>query len=58
MASVVYDLVEPPEVAQALRFNLFLNATRRAKWFDGIVPLRPPVEPPVPAGGPDQVQTR
>ncbi|WGW03330.1 hypothetical protein [Tropicibacter oceani] len=48
MAGYVDDLVTDPDSARALRFNLYLNAVRRANWHDDILPDRPPFEPPLP----------
>ncbi|WP_425097984.1 hypothetical protein [Tropicibacter sp. S64] len=46
MADYVTDLLPDNAEARALRFNLHLNAMRRANWYDGLCRQRPAFEPP------------
>lgn len=53
MAGYADDFVPSDADRQMLRLNLFLNASRVAGWHDGLLPVRPPFEPPCPLVAPD-----
>lgn len=45
MTTYVDDLISNPAVQNAYRFNLYLNAVRRADWIDGLNTTRPRFDP-------------